>query len=175
MRPELRHTRRSEEAAAARRAMGALSASPAWSGAARQQATAGVACRRQARPGRQHGGGSHMQHSARARQHGSSRRSRAAVVGSAPALTARVPAHPPTSLLCAAEVEAKFAKSAWGQKLSKRAAKAATTDFDRYKASPAGHRGGREGSGSGRWPAGGSRTVRCARASAAALASAASL
>ncbi|PRW60503.1 60S ribosomal L14 [Chlorella sorokiniana] len=33
-----------------------------------------------------------------------------------------------------ADVEAKFAKSAWGQKLAKRAAKAATTDFDRYKA-----------------------------------------
>ena len=37
--------------------------------------------------------------------------------------------------LCpAADVEAKFAKSAWGQKLAKRAAKAAMTDFDRYKA-----------------------------------------
>ena len=33
-----------------------------------------------------------------------------------------------------ADVEAKFAKSAWGQKLAKREAKAATTDFDRYKA-----------------------------------------
>lgn len=31
-------------------------------------------------------------------------------------------------------MEAKFAKSAWGQKLAKRAAKAAQSDFDRYKA-----------------------------------------
>lgn len=29
----------------------------------------------------------------------------------------------------------KFAKSSWGQKLAKREAKAAMTDFDRYKAS----------------------------------------
>ncbi|KAL4421522.1 hypothetical protein ABPG75_010813 [Micractinium tetrahymenae] len=33
-----------------------------------------------------------------------------------------------------ADVEAKFAKSGWGQKLAKRAAKAAMTDFDRYQA-----------------------------------------
>ena len=33
----------------------------------------------------------------------------------------------------AADVEAKFNKSAWGQKLAKRSAKAAQTDFDRYK------------------------------------------
>lgn len=33
-----------------------------------------------------------------------------------------------------AEVEAKFAKSAWGQKLQKRVDKAAMSDFDRYKA-----------------------------------------
>jgi large subunit ribosomal protein L14e len=33
-----------------------------------------------------------------------------------------------------AGVEAKFAASAWGQKLEKRKAKAAMTDFDRYKA-----------------------------------------
>ena len=36
-----------------------------------------------------------------------------------------------------ADIEAKFAKSAWGQKLAKRMAKAATTDFDRYKAAAA--------------------------------------
>lgn len=48
--------------------------------------------------------------------------------------------HPPyvppprSSPSAAADIEAKFAKSAWGQKLAKRAAKAATTDFDRYKA-----------------------------------------
>ena len=35
--------------------------------------------------------------------------------------------------LCA-DVFAKFAASAWGQKLAKRAAKAGQTDFDRYKA-----------------------------------------
>lgn len=38
---------------------------------------------------------------------------------------------PPPAL---ADVEAKFAKSAWGQKLAKRVAKAAMTDFDRYQA-----------------------------------------
>ena len=31
------------------------------------------------------------------------------------------------------DVAAKFAASAWGQKLAKRAAKAAQTDFDRHK------------------------------------------
>ena len=36
-----------------------------------------------------------------------------------------------------AGVEAKFAKSAWGQKLQKRVDKAAMTDFDRYKAAVA--------------------------------------
>jgi hypothetical protein len=45
------------------------------------------------------------------------------------------PPSPPARLpFPAAEVEAKFAKSAWGQKLSKRSAKAAMSDFDRYKA-----------------------------------------
>lgn len=36
-----------------------------------------------------------------------------------------------------ADVFNKFASSAWGQKLAKRDAKAATTDFDRYKATVA--------------------------------------
>ena len=44
------------------------------------------------------------------------------------------PAFPCAPSSPAAEVEAKFAKSAWGQKLSKRSAKAAMSDFDRYKA-----------------------------------------
>ncbi|PSC67565.1 hypothetical protein C2E20_8782 [Micractinium conductrix] len=38
-----------------------------------------------------------------------------------------------TKALEEADVEAKFNKSAWGQKLAKRSAKAAQTDFDRYK------------------------------------------
>lgn len=44
--------------------------------------------------------------------------------------------HPPASLFPfdPAEVEKKFAASAWGQKLAKRQAKAAQNDFDRYKA-----------------------------------------
>lgn len=48
---------------------------------------------------------------------------------------------PPASLAPAppAEVEAKFAKSAWGQKLAKRSAKAAMTDFERYQAAVRGH------------------------------------
>lgn len=32
------------------------------------------------------------------------------------------------------DISAKFAASSWGQKLAKRSAKAAATDFDRYKA-----------------------------------------
>ena len=39
-----------------------------------------------------------------------------------------------TSFSWAADVFNKFAASAWGQKLAKRAAKADQTDFDRYKA-----------------------------------------
>ncbi|KAG2450843.1 hypothetical protein HYH02_004677 [Chlamydomonas schloesseri] len=39
--------------------------------------------------------------------------------------------------LADADVVAKFAASSWGQKLAKQAAKAATTDFDRYKAAVA--------------------------------------
>ena len=35
--------------------------------------------------------------------------------------------------LADADVFAKFAKSAWGQKLAKREAKAAQTDLDRYR------------------------------------------
>lgn len=46
----------------------------------------------------------------------------------------RPPPRPCPPLCAPADIEAKFAKSAWGQKLAKRAAKAATTDFDRYKA-----------------------------------------
>ena len=38
---------------------------------------------------------------------------------------------------CCADVVAKFNNSAWGKKLAKRASKAATTDFDRYKATVA--------------------------------------
>ncbi|GBF94679.1 60S ribosomal protein L14 [Raphidocelis subcapitata] len=34
----------------------------------------------------------------------------------------------------AADISAKFASTAWGKKLASRAAKAAMTDFDRYKA-----------------------------------------
>ncbi|KAI3429651.1 hypothetical protein D9Q98_005736 [Chlorella vulgaris] len=39
-----------------------------------------------------------------------------------------------TKAIAESEVEAKFAKSAWGQKLQKRVDKAAMSDFDRYKA-----------------------------------------
>ena len=44
------------------------------------------------------------------------------------------PTAPPPAPPALADVEAKFAKSAWGQKLAKRVAKAAMTDFDRYQA-----------------------------------------
>ena len=47
------------------------------------------------------------------------------------ALPARPSTPPP------ADVFNKFAASSWGQKLAKQQAKAATTDFDRYKATVA--------------------------------------
>ncbi len=44
---------------------------------------------------------------------------------------------PPPARVALADVVGKFKASSWGQKLAKQAAKAATTDFDRYKAAVA--------------------------------------
>lgn len=47
------------------------------------------------------------------------------------------------SPLAPTDVSAKFAATAWGKKLAARSAKAAMTDFDRYKAAVAKSKKGR--------------------------------
>ena len=48
-------------------------------------------------------------------------------------MTARQGYYHPPLFLSPAAVVAKFTASAWGKKLAKRSASAASTDFDRYK------------------------------------------